>query len=210
MIEPILSICICSLFERKEMLDTLISNLLAQGEMNSVHDEIKEDLIISRYFLKVNNCSIEIFICADDRKISTGEKRNFLYYNSIGKYVCSVDDDDEISQYYVREILKAVESDPDAVALNGTYSEDGKPAGTWAISKYYPYIKTFKGRTPHYLRYHNHLSPIRRSIAIQFPFPDQRLKEDYVFATNLHNAKAIKTEVKIEMSLYHYKYNSKK
>lgn len=208
--EPILSICICSLFERREMLSNLIENFLKQGSMDSSHSDIRIEHVKSRYFLKIGEIFIEILVYVDDKKITTGAKRNWLYQNATGMWISSVDDDDEPANNYISEVLKAVESDPDAVAINGTYSEDGRPAGTWAISKYYPYIKTFKGRQPHYLRYHNHLSPIRRSIAVQFPFPDISHKEDYVFATALHNAKAIKTEVKINVPLYHYKYNSKK
>jgi GT2 family glycosyltransferase len=152
---------------------------------------------------------VEILVEADNGEKTTGAKRNSLYRTAKGRYVCSVDDDDEVSPWYIEEILKAAEQDPDAIAMNGTMSTDGGQLETWEIGRLNPYSTLWKSnRRKHYLRYHNHLSPIRRTIALQFPFPDQYQREDYEFATAMHKAKAIKTEVKIIPPMYHYKYMS--
>lgn len=154
---------------------------------------------------------VEILIEVDAREKSTGTKRNLLYQKAQGKYVCSVDDDDDVSDSYVADILEAVKGDPDAVALNGTMTTNGRNLVTWDISRLHPYCTVHKpGGKVHYLRYHNHLSPIRREIAIQYPFPDMSFKEDYAFATAIHNAKAIRTEAKVIRPAYHYKYIEKK
>jgi glycosyltransferase involved in cell wall biosynthesis len=153
---------------------------------------------------------VEILVEADNRERTTGAKRNMLYQKAAGKYVCSVDDDDDISDTYISDILAAAEEDPDAIGLNGTMSWDGKMHATWDISRNNPYITTRKTGTIHYLRYHNHLSPIRRTIALQFPFPDKSHGEDYEFATAIHRARAIKIEAKIQRPTYHYKYITNK
>jgi len=188
---PTLSICICSLWSRAGMLASLLRNLEEQAILFPG--------------------AIEILVEVDNGELPTGTKRNILYRKATGKYVVSVDDDDEPAPYYVEEVLKAAESDPDAVAMNGTMTTDGGQPETWDISRLNPYGMVWKsGRKRHYLRYHNHLSPIRRIIALRFPFPDKYIQEDYEFATALHKARAIKTEVKVERPMYHYKFNSKK
>ena len=180
----ILSICICALNERAGKLALLLASLEKQ-----IKDPEQVELVVEM----------------DDRQITTGAKRNLLYQRAKGKYVCSIDDDDEVYPYYVEEILKAVENDPDAIAMNGIMSINGKFHASWSISRFNPYIETRVNGKPHYLRYHNHLSPIRRSIALQFPFPDKVFQEDYEFATALHKAKAIKIETRIDKPMYHYK-----
>jgi glycosyltransferase involved in cell wall biosynthesis len=191
MSEPLLSICICTLHKRIGLLAILMRNLSEQAERFPGQ--------------------VEFVVIDDNGERPTGTKRNAAYKQARGKYVASVDDDDEVSPWYIEEILKAAEQDPDAIAMNGTMTTDGGPADTWDISRNNPYATLSKGgKRRHYVRYHNHLSPIRRTIALQFPFPDVSEREDYAFATTLHKAKAIKTEVKISKPMYHYKYVSQK
>lgn len=188
---PTLSICICSLWTRAGMLATLLRKLEEQAEAFPGQ--------------------VEILVEADGGELPTGTKRNLLYRKATGVYVASVDDDDEPAGYYIEEILNAAASNPDAIAMNGTMTTDGGQHETWDISRLNPYGMVWKsGRRRHYLRYHNHLSPIQREIALQFPFPDKYMQEDYDFATALHRARAIKTEVKVDRPMYHYKFNSKK
>lgn len=202
----ILSICICTLYKRAGMLASLLRELETQ-----IHNLQAQDLV-------------EILTEADDGKMSTGQKRNLLNMKATGKYVSHVDDDDIVYPYYIQEILKAVETDPDAVAMNGLMTTDLRVEQRWFISKDNPYqaCRTRKGHTI-YLRYHNHLSPIRRLIALQFPFPDKYMHEDSDYADALHKAKAVKTEVAIGTTareylqtliavkpMYIYRYNSMK
>lgn len=192
MSESILSICICTIAPRFGMLGKLL---------RTIDDQISA----------LNAGDLVEVLVEPAEGITTGAKRNLLYWRARGKYVCSVDDDDDVSPWYVEEILKAADQDPDAIAMNGTMTTDGGLLETWDISRLNPYSTVWKaGRKRHYLRYHNHLSPIRRTIALQFPFPDQTQREDFVFATAIHKAKAIKTEAKIQRPMYHYKYISNK
>jgi hypothetical protein len=51
---------------------------------------------------------------------------------------------------------------------------------------------------------------VRREIAVKFPFQDIKIGEDYLYATAMHNAKVLQTEVKIEKELYHYQFRTNK
>ncbi len=187
----ILTICIATLKSRKALLDILLSHLLTQ-----IH-EVAPD-------------QVEISVCSDEGEMTTGAKRNKMYREANGEYVCSIDDDDWVPSYYIYEIMKALTAKPDAVAMNGTHTTNGAFPATWDISRYNPYVTTRKNGRIHYLRFHNHLSPVKKEIAIQFPFPDQKFAEDYAFAEAMHRADAIKTEVRVAKPMYEYRYRSHK
>ena len=153
---------------------------------------------------------VEILVRSDNGEVTTGEKRNWLYQNAKGKYVCSVDDDDSVPDYYIEEILRALKPNPDAVAMNGTITTNGKFERKWFISKNNPYTETRQQGEIVYLRFHNHLSPVRKSIATKFPFPDKSMAEDYEFALAMHKSGLIKTETIIKKPMYHYKFITNK
>lgn len=203
---PILSICICSLYRRAHLLHPLVTELVKQ--IREINAENK----------------VEIITRVDHGKIPTGIKRNELYNEAKGIYVSSVDDDDEVFPYYVKEIIKAAETLPDAIAMNGLMTWDGMRKQRWWISKDLPYTAHSDGLgNVAYLRFHNHLSPIKKSIAIKYPFPPKFMEEDYAFALALHSSGDIKTEVvigtpwnefwqtkKCLLPMYHYKFITKK
>lgn len=167
-------------------------------------------------------------VIPDDRtEISVGNKRQNLYAIASGKYICSIDDDDTIYPYYLNEILNAIKSDPDAVGTNGIITWDGRKEQKWFISKDNPYdAQTRFDNTTVYARFHNHLSPIRATIAKQFKFPDKSMQEDYDWALQVHNSGLIQTEVCIgttlsewmnnphlkttQLPIYHYRYVARK
>jgi glycosyltransferase involved in cell wall biosynthesis len=175
-----LSICICTMNKRAGMLARLLRDLESQIVLADAKDRV------------------EILVEIDDGEMPTGRKRNILYNRAVGKYVVSVDDDDTVPHYYVAKILEAIQSDPDAIAMNGVMTTNGRLETKWFIAKDNPYCasRDKRGKTI-YLRYQNHIAPIRRSIAIQFPFPEISMHEDYSFAVAINKAQAIKTEATI-------------
>lgn len=180
---PLLSILICTMPKRAVMLDTLISSLFAQ----------------------IGDYPVEI-IASDDMRVTTGAKRNDLLQKAHGEYVVFIDDDDTISPDYISEIMKALESKPDAVGLNGFITTNGINKKEWRVSRNFAY-KEIGGI---YFRYNNHLSPVKRSIALQIKYPDKTFGEDFDYATRLHKSRLIKTEVYINKHLYNYNYISNK
>jgi glycosyltransferase involved in cell wall biosynthesis len=203
----ILSICIATLPKRHPLLASLLRNIISQiGKAD-------------------NGTSVEI-LTNDSTSLTTGAKRKLLYQLAKGKYICSIDDDDYIYPYYISEILKATENNPDAIGMNGIITTDGRSEKKWFISmkNNYEAVKRGDGSTC-YSRYHNHLSPIRAEIAKQFPFIDATRFEDADFAKRVHDSGLIKTETCIGTTLeqwlkthypktvkpmYHYKYISAK
>jgi glycosyltransferase involved in cell wall biosynthesis len=193
MSEVILSILVPSTFDRKEMLDGLLADLGSQIYICGANDRV------------------EILTEVDNGEMSTGAKRNLLLQRAKGEYVAFVDSDDEVSEWYVLEILKAVINRPDAVGLNGTMTTNGSNEQKWFISKDLPYRTCRDAEGVEYFeRYNNHLSPVRRIIALQIGFPDQYTFEDFHYAQRLRESKLIQTEVVIAKPLYHYRFISKK
>jgi len=188
----LLTICIATLEKRKYTLLNLRNHLESQIRQHGLQEQV------------------EVIISTDRGELSTGTKRNLLYMQAQGLYVCSVDDDDWVPHYYVSEIIKAIETGPDAVSMNGNHTTNGGNLATWDISLHNAYVTGRKNGRTHYFRFHNHLSPIKKEIVLQFPFPEIYFGEDYAFAKAMHDAKAIKTEVKIELPMYEYRYQDKK
>lgn len=175
-----LSILICSLSKRSHLLKRLTDILDKQV-----------DGINSQYLVDIDNGQLKI-----------ADKRNKLLGAAIGQYVCFIDDDDLVPEYYVAEILKAVETKPDVVGFNGYMTVNGGIKEPFAISnKYGSWFK--EGNT--YYRTINHLCPVRRELALQVKFPrGKQSGEDAEFANALKPL--IKAEVFIEKDMYHYDF----
>ena len=176
-----LSILICTMPERSEMFRALHSKISQQIE---------------------NAKTKEVELLSNDRMdVSTGEKRNMLIDSSSGDFVVFVDDDDDVYDCYVEEILKTINENPniDCVGINGVISFNGQNHKQWFISK--DFQRWYESADIYY-RTPNHISPIRKTIAQLFPFPNVHHGEDYAYSNgvlpHLHN------EAKIEKPLYHY------
>ena len=175
-----LSILIATLNSRKGLLDNLLSNLDKQ-----VH--------------RAGSDKVEIKIYPDEGQLSTGYKRNKLLELSTGKYIVFVDDDDQVPDYYVEEILKGAKTNCDSMAINGTMVTHRR--FTWDIRQSNPY----KQINNHFLRYPNHITPIKREHAIKIKFPDIKIGEDFEWATKLRESGLLKTEYIISKPMYVYK-----
>lgn len=152
-------------------------------------------------------------IVKDDRPrgISTGQKRTELISRANGQHVCFVDDDDMVAVYYVSEILKALESNPDCVTFDGWMTTNGISRVDWSIKlgERYEARKDPDGITRYY-RFPNHLCPIRKTIAQQVIFPAKYQGEDYEWAKSINDRGLLKTSVHIPLKLYHYDYRTVK
>lgn len=133
-----------------------------------------------------------------------GVKRNGLLQSAIGEYVVFIDDDDLIATNYIQKILKAIETKPDCIGISGVITTNGRNQKQWHISKdfgsWYEQLGIYY-RTP------NHISPVRRELALQVGFLPISFGEDHQYSMWL--LPLLKTEVKIEGILYYYRYEQK-
>ena len=153
------------------------------------------------------NDDVELVINSDDGTKSIGEKRNELLAKAQGDYISFVDDDDEVSRDYVKNILKALETNPDCCSLTGVITWDDIRPELFCHSIKYGAYKTNTNNEPIvYERYPNHLNPMKRSIAIKYSFVPINHGEDTEWATQIFKGGELKTEAEIKEVIYHYKF----
>lgn len=141
---------------------------------------------------------------------TTGEKRNALIQSATGEYVWFVDDDDEILPGAIDAIMQAMEQNPDVLGIDGYMTTDGANRVDFEIRMGHPYKSDIRNGKPIYLRFPNHITPMKRSIASKISFPAANVYEDYEFASKLHASKLLKTQVIVPIPVYHYKFRTKK
>lgn len=188
----ILSLLIPSTFDRDKILFKLLTELSNQIRECEAEDEV------------------EILTDIDNYEHLVGWKRQALIEKANGKWLAHIDSDDEVTPDYIRLILEALKHNPDVVGFEGYYTENGNNRTKWRISKDLPYITTQENGQKVFLRFNNHLSPIKKEIALKIGYRNIGFGEDYDYALRLKNSGLIKTEYYIPKEIYHYKYNSKK
>lgn len=149
---------------------------------------------------------VELIIDKDDGEVPIGEKRNRMMQKATGEYVCFIDDDDMIPPYYVAKILNAIELNPDCVGFWLIRYVNGVESGMACHSLRYRKYATVESdtRLTMYERTPNHLNPIKRSIAIQVPFPTTNHGEDTDFAKRVYPM--LESEVFVDSEMYRYLY----
>jgi glycosyltransferase involved in cell wall biosynthesis len=141
-----------------------------------------------------------------DENINVGRKRNILLQKASGDFVVFIDDDDEIHDNYIDAFMNAIESNPDAdcIGYRGYITFDGTSRKDWVISIK---CKTWYEENGVYYRTPNHISPVKRSIAMQVMFPEIEFGEDSEYSQGIYPL--LKEEVFIDEQLYHYKFMAK-
>ena len=176
----ILSILICTMPERKKVFNELLDILKPQTQIDTVE------------------------VLSDDGDGEVGAKRKRLLEKSSGEYVCFVDDDDRVADYYVSHILDAIQNNnrPDCIGINGQLVVDGK--NTWTFRHSITVGRWCKDKVAKiYFRTPNHLNPIKREYAMKTMFPaNLSWGEDRVYSDNIRQY--LKTEYFLEAILYYY------
>ena len=180
----VLSILIATIPSRLEQLDILMTEINRQ--CNPFHEQI--EILID----PVINYNI-------------GMKRNKLLQKAKGDYIVFIDDDDHIMPNYIWAIMQACSIGNDCIGISGTITTNGKNPRQWHISKQYG--KWFQSGTIYY-RTPNHISPVKRELALQAGFPEIAFGEDAEYSRRL--LPLLKTETIIKGNLYHYDYYTQK
>lgn len=178
--DPILSILICSLEERKSFFLPRILSILKP---------------------QIEGKETEIIILIDQAQVPVGAKRNMALDQSRGKYVCFVDDDDLVSEDYVDSILEKTSEDPDVIVFSGVVTTDGenKKIAKQGIEYQHGEVDGIYYRLP------NHLSVHKRET-IKEKFLNIRTGEDDEWAKR--RLKEIKSQSRIDKILYHYDFRT--
>lgn len=174
-----LSLLIPSVIDRSHFLESLLHRIDAQ---KGDHD-------------------VEVLVELDNRQATIGTKRNKLLQKASGDYVAFIDDDDRISHDYIDRVFEGINKGVDCCSLTGIITFDGLHPK--------PFIHSIQNDRYWedeiaYYRFPNHLNCIMASIAKQFRFPEKNHGEDTDFATQMHNAKVLKTEHFIDSTIYFY------
>lgn len=177
------SILICTLEERTQLFERIYNQLKTQIDQLGLENEV------------------EILYCRDNREYSVGFKRNLLEREAQGEYTCFVDDDDLVHNNYIKMIYDALQEKPDCVSLIGIITFDGHSPMPFIHSIDYD---SYFARDGRYYRPPNHLNPIKRSIALEFKFPEINTGEDTDWAMRIARAKVLKKEAKINTPYYFY------
>lgn len=166
---------------------------------------------------QIDRTRIQVCIEADQGErnggMTIGEKRNRLMMQSVGEYQAFIDDDDRVSEHYFDQILSAIDRGKqryaqgvDVIGIEWELTKDNQDIPSRAIhSIRYPEIK-YRGGVLY--RPPSHLNPVKRSLALQVPFPHVSWQEDFDYAKRLFPL--LKSEEMTKEPIYFYDYRSKK
>lgn len=166
--------------------------------------------ILHAYLMEqINGREVEIKYHITNAQIhggpSTGVKRQGLLLQATGDYVVFIDADDWIPEYYIDEMLTACASGADCFAINGVMTTDGQHETKWYLSKDYKNEDRREGNKTVYYRHTNHITGVKRSIALAAGFPDKSNAEDKHYSDRL----VLNSEYKIERPMYTYRFSTK-
>lgn len=179
-----LSICICTVFQRKELFAKLYDYITHQ---------------IKQHFLEE---MVELNYILDNKEMSVGAKRQLLLEQSNGEYIVFVDDDDWVDDNYVPEIIQALKDNPDCVGFLIHVDNNGVQGMARASMNYEEWGSKQDGYD--YVRSIYHKTPVKKELALKAGFPDMRFGEDYEYSMRLK--KYLSTETFINKVLYYYRY----
>lgn len=208
--QTLLSILIPTTPDREEEIKNLVWSIRKQSGMISKEVNILYDRLKVHYISFLESAvSVEIMIAIDNKEMTIGEKREFLYKISEGVYSWQIDSDDLVSENSISLILDAIKEKPDCITfqehcmINGTEykSNHSLEYGDWEGD----------GQTLFPDGFHYHRTPfmksvIRTDIARSVPIPYVRFGEDHQWSQALKPY--LKTQIHIPEDIYFYQHTS--
>lgn len=188
---PKLTICILSLQERLDRLQSLLKEITYNNPSND---------------------QVEILWLGDNFTNSVGEKRNKLLKQAQGEYVAFVDDDDKLSPDYLVKILEATQNNPPVITFLVQWYYSGKK------DRMQVYSTAVKQRVldPELRRVFNqsvivtppnHLCAWRRELALAVPYLNKNKGEDHAWSEQMAVKFPELNAYHIPEVLYHYYYD---
>jgi hypothetical protein len=140
---------------------------------------------------------VEVLSLIDNKKRTLSDKRNDLINLAKWEYISFIDDDDDITEDYIYEILKAIEHNPDAICYKVMYQ--------WKKKVNYSKKYNHEEKDWEYYRKPNDKMCIRKDLCIKVPYENIE-HEDDVFWEKI--SKLINFEYHIDKVLYYYNFNA--
>lgn len=147
---------------------------------------------------------IEIIGLFDNKRKTTGSKRQDLLNIARGEYVVFVDDDDRVSDNYISSIMEAIQINPgvDCIVFHASIRINGGASRICKFSIAYDYQNLPNGEM---LRKPSHIMVWRAAIAKKHAFADMVHGEDVNWVNRA--IRDINTQHCIDRVLYHYDAN---
>ena len=186
-----LSILIPTLSSRAEKCLRLVDNIL---------DQIEKENAIGL---------VEVVTLYDKGEKLIGTKRNELIQMAKGEYIAFVDDDDELSKNYVKNLLDGIEKGVDCCSLKGIITWDGNMPQIFEHSLKYDKWATTANDIM-YERPPNHLNCVKKSLIFDVKYDDIAFGEDANWSNRVKDLGLLKTEHYIDEVMYHYLFSTKK
>ena len=149
---------------------------------------------------------IEIISLKDNKELTIGKKRQLLLESTEAEYFVQIDDDDSVPEYYIHEVLKALESRPDCVGYLESVIMNGQQKIACHSNIFNDWNQNEKGYD--YVRTIFCKDIIKTDLAKKIGFSDIRFGEDHDFAKRLKNSKLLIDEYFINKIMYYYSHNS--
>jgi len=202
MTQPLLSILIPTVVGREEQCE----NLLRKIKGSIAWKEVKQ--YTNGYEAHYGEC-LSLPVCfqvyKDNKEKSIGEKREFMYQQSMGLYSQMTDDDDELAPNAIQLILEAIKSNPEIPCI--TFREKCMMNGFYKTSNHSIKYHNWEDNTDgfDYVRSPFYKDVIRTDMAQRVPFEHIRWNEDERFSYALKPW--LTDEIHIDEELYYYIYN---
>lgn len=183
--EVLLSVLIPALSSRKERSATLLENLANQADPR-----------------------LEVIVFMDNFDYPLGVKRNSMMDRAAGKYLCHIDDDEQLSPHFFKSLLPELQYGVDAIGYNASVIFNGTKPFTvrtiWGAAVEQP--RHEHGGYSNIVRPFWHWCCWRTSLARQCRFPDHSNNEDWQWLCQIYTR--IKTHRKLEESLFTHVWNA--
>ena len=193
----LLSLLIPTLPSRRQCLARLLENLYGQVDSASLHDRV------------------EILTYLDNGEVTVGAKRNALMAQARGMFVAFIDDDDVVDDEYVQLVCAVIETHPDidCIGFVGELHWAGVGVEPTIYSLAYGEWKDV-GEIVGYcvrMRPPQHINPMRREIAVLFPFPEVSYAEDLSRSSELVRSGVLQREYFIgHRNMYTYQFDPRR
>jgi hypothetical protein len=146
---------------------------------------------------------IEVVVYYNHGALLIGDYRQALLEEAAGWYVCFIDDDDRVPDYYCDDIVNAMATRPDYVGFELEYTDATRPERNGRAFHHLRY-RGWRHERGRYYRDITHLNPILRGLALRGRFQGGA-GEDLNWATQVR--RHVRTQAYLPKTMYYYEHN---